>query len=334
MKNLLNFFANSSIVILIFLVTLTASCSKEENPVRFKSGAFPDSVLNMGDINSVYDDYNLDLYLLKGSSPIIFSSNRSSSGGQFDLVQGFVVFVFDQKNGYFELSSSIGNDGFVNTLIEKAKTPGNDFGPYRFFSTGDGYEYLILSSENTQGNLDLYYLRNRPKFDNTNPELQGPLPVSIFNSGSDDAYICLDGNQDTAYFCSSRSGNFDIYLQSKPANMDMSTWLIQNPGTPVQVSDLNSAADDKCPQLMNRIIVFTSNRPGGLGGFDLYYSVLKNGKWSSPINFGPGINTSSNEYRPVLGWHEDFINYFLMFSSDRPGGKGGYDLYFTGIEFD
>ncbi len=52
MKNLLNLFANSSIVILIFLVTLTASCSKEENPVRFKSGAFPDSVLNMGDINS------------------------------------------------------------------------------------------------------------------------------------------------------------------------------------------------------------------------------------------------------------------------------------------
>jgi hypothetical protein len=80
-------------------------------------------------------------------------------------------------------------------------------------------------------------------------------------------------------------------------------------------------------------MVFASNRAGGFGGYDLYYSILKNGFWSSPVNLGPRINTSSDEYRPVIGFNPDFTNKFLMFSSDRPGGKGGFDLYFTGIDF-
>jgi hypothetical protein len=88
-------------------------------------------------------------------------------------------------------------------------------------------------------------------------------------------------------------------------------------------------------------MVFASNRPfreGESANFDLYYSIYKHGKWSSPVNFGSDtvnfgsdINTSSNEYRPVLLANIDFTNYILIFSSDRPGGKGGYDLYFKGV---
>ena len=68
-------------------------------------------------------------------------------------------------------------------------------------------------------------------------------------------------------------------------------------------------------------MVFTSNRPGGFGGYDLYYSVFKNGKWSSPVNFGPRINTASDEYRPLIGYHPDFTNIYMIFSSDRPEEK-------------
>lgn len=313
---------------------LISSCSvEEENPINFPSGAFPDTVLNMGKINSKFDDYNMDSYVLTGNGPIVFSSNRNSQGGQFDLVQGNIAFVFDQTDGYFELTSSVTNDSYLNSLITKANTPGNDFGPYRFFSSSDGFEYLVLSSVNSQGNLDIKYLRNRPQFSQNIPDIEESTPLTLLNSAGDDAYFCLDGNQDSAYFCSSRSGDFDIYVQAKPEKTELSTWFIQNQAPSSLVESLNSAADDKCPMLMNKVMVFTSNRPGGLGGFDLYYSILRNGVWSSPVNFGPGINSSSNEYRPLLGWHENFTNYFLMFSSDRPGGEGGYDLYFTGVEF-
>jgi hypothetical protein len=62
-------------------------CKKTENPIKYPKGTFPDTVINIGDINSPYDDYNLALHQIGGTMPIIFSSNRKSSGGQFDLEQ-------------------------------------------------------------------------------------------------------------------------------------------------------------------------------------------------------------------------------------------------------
>jgi hypothetical protein len=135
------------------------------------------------------------------------------------------------------------------------------------------------------------------------------------------------------YFISDKSGNFDIYLSTRNREDELSEWFSQVYQNPVAVDSLNSSSDDKCPVIFGNLVIFTSDRPGGMGGFDLYYSLSKNGKWSSPENFGPGINTSSDEYRPIIGYHPDFTNYLLMFSSNRPGGKGGFDLYFTGVEF-
>lgn len=318
--------------ILIISISFTA-CTKTENPINFPVGTFPDTVVNMADINSAYDDYNLSLYQLYGNSPIIFSSNRSSSGGQFDLEQAGFTFIFDQTNGSFGLGAEMTNDEFLDKLINKAKTPGNDFGPFRLFSSLDGFEYLLLSSVNATGNLDLFYLRNRPAFSFNLPEVEGPFPVKLLNTSYDDAYICFDSNLDSAYFVTNQDGNFDIFLHKRPADEEISDWFNQDYAVSTKVDSVNSPQDDKCPMVFRKVMVFSSNRPGGLGGFDLYYSIFRNGNWNSPVNLGPGINTSSDEYRPVIGFHPDFSNIFMMFSSSRPGGKGGFDLYFTGIEF-
>ncbi|PWJ57501.1 WD40 repeat protein [Dyadobacter jejuensis] len=79
-------------------------------------------------------------------------------------------------------------------------------------------------------------------------------------------------------------------------------------------------------------MVFASNRAGGYGGYDLYYSTLTGGKWSEPVNFGATINTEFDEFRPILidagvSWNQNM----LVFSSNRAGGKGGFDLYFAGV---
>jgi hypothetical protein len=80
------------------------------------------------------------------------------------------------------------------------------------------------------------------------------------------------------------------------------------------------------------MLIFTSNRPGGYGGFDLYYSKYENGNWSAPTNFGSKINSPFDEYRPILFDEEiDFEKDMMVFSSNRTGGKGGFDLYFVGI---
>jgi hypothetical protein len=329
-------FRKNHIALLLWLLSLPfffTDCKKTENPIRFDKGTFPDTVVNMGSINSQYDDYNISLPQFNGESPIIFSSNRKSSGGQFDLEQAMITFVFDRTNGNFTLNAEMSSDEFLDKLINKAVTPGNDFGPYRLFSTVDGFEYMILSSVNAQGNLDLYYLKNQPVYNTNLPAVDGPHTVSILNSDSDDAYICFNSSQDSAYFASDRDGDFDIFQQEIPAEMALSEWFSQGFSSSAKVDSLNSTGNDKCPMIFKKVMVFASDRAGGLGGYDLYYSLFLNGKWNSPVNMGPGINTSSDEYRPVLGYHPDFTNLFMMFSSNRPGGKGNFDLYFTGIEF-
>jgi hypothetical protein len=64
----------------------------------------------------------------------------------------------------------------------------------------------------------------------------------------------------------------------------------------------------------------------------LYTSSLKDGIWSKPVNMGASINTEFDEYRPILINEGVSTNQTMMvFSSNRTGGKGGFDLYFVGV---
>jgi len=72
-------------------------------------------------------------------------------------------------------------------------------------------------------------------------------------------------------------------------------------------------------------IIFSSNRPGGYGGFDLYISEYKNGSWSNPKNLGQEINTKYNEEAPQIT--ED--GKILFFCSESHRNMGGYDIFFS-----
>jgi hypothetical protein len=318
-------------ILSIILVTF-GGCKKKENTVKYLTGVFPDSVYSMTGLNTIYDDYNSDILLVENNSPIIFSSNRQSKGGQFDLVQGVINYSFDKNNGTFKLNSSITNDQLYSSLISKAITAGNDFGPYSMYSSTDGYNYLFLASQTSNAQLDIFYFKYLPQFGTTIPSISGPYPATLLNSNFDDAYVSFDVNEDSVYFSSNRGGNFDIMLVKKASSATTDAWMTQNFTTAVTIDSLNTTADEKCPFLFRNIIVFASNRPGGLGGFDIYYSVYKKGQWSTPVNMGPKVNSSSDEFRPVLGSDANFSNMFMVFSSNKPGGSGGFDLYFTSFK--
>ena len=82
-----------------------------------------------------------------------------------------------------------------------------------------------------------------------------------------------------------------------------------------------------------KTIIFSSNRPGGLGGLDLYKSVKNaDGSWSTPLNLGEEINTKFDEDAPYINPEADY----LYFSSRGHEGLGGYDIYrakFSGEDF-
>ena len=75
------------------------------------------------------------------------------------------------------------------------------------------------------------------------------------------------------------------------------------------------------------LLVFSSNRIGGMGGFDLYTSERdETGNWSTPIMVN-GVNTAGNELFPTFGADGRFY-----FSSDAHPGLGGLDVYSAKFE--
>lgn len=75
-----------------------------------------------------------------------------------------------------------------------------------------------------------------------------------------------------------------------------------------------------------KYLFFTSNMPGGEGGSDLYYCESVNGDWSDPVNFGPRINSPGTDNFP--SYHPSGR---LFFTSDRSGGIGKLDIYYTSL---
>lgn len=93
-------------------------------------------------------------------------------------------------------------------------------------------------------------------------------------------------------------------------------------------SAINSDSWDSQPTISydGKTLIFASNRPGGLGGVDLYVCYKQeNGQWGQAINMGHEINTSDNELTPFL--HSD--SQTLYFSSKGHKGLGGYDIFYS-----
>ena len=91
---------------------------------------------------------------------------------------------------------------------------------------------------------------------------------------------------------------------------------------------INSAYWESAPCLSpdKKQLYFASDRPGGFGGTDLYVSIqLANGRWSTPQNLGPTINTPGDESCPFM--HAD--NETLYFNSNGHLGYGGTDLFLS-----
>lgn len=89
---------------------------------------------------------------------------------------------------------------------------------------------------------------------------------------------------------------------------------------------INTESWESAPSLSpdKRDLYFTSNRPGGYGGSDLYVSRrMPNGTWTQPENLGPNVNTAGDESCPFI--HAD--NSTLYFTSNGHPGYGGDDLF-------
>ena len=145
------------------------------------------------------------------------------------------------------------------------------------------------------------------------------------NSTYQENSAAFTSDEKVVYFASNRPGGLgglDIYKAEKQPD---GTW-----GAPVSLGPtINTKYNDEAPFIHpdKKTLYFTSDGPTAMGGSDIFRTIYEKGKWTVPANLGSPINSV----------HDD--SYFALsadgkkgyFSSNRPGGKGGSDIYFLGI---
>jgi hypothetical protein len=307
---------------------------------RRKPGRLPDNPINLEDFNTKYDDYNSADPQIGKRVPFCFSSNRKSGGYSFDITYQQMGIFFNTYSGELSVTKSNSNyNGYpdyyekIQNVVDNINSAGNELGPYLLYDYNykfDDADFVLLYATDLTGNFEINYT-----FNNDISDFSEYKPVKYLNSEYNDLYPAFDADFTKIYFCSDReNGKFDVfYVNINNTSKEIIKELSDSSSHEVYKDvNISSDYDDKCPYIFDNMLVFSSNRPGGFGGFDLYYSIFKNGKWSSPENIGAHINTEFDEYRPII-FEEgvDEARYMMVFSSDRPGGKGGFDLYFVGV---
>lgn len=329
--------------LLSFILFLSVGCDtfSPDSPKDY-NGKFLEEVVALDDFNSEFDDYNSNLPSNReGLTQLTFSSKRDKKD-YFNLVYIKAEFTYGTRLALQKYSGEryYGSDyfGYYNSsdfLASRANGNFNVLGPKTVsfpkdfkYNSMASKDFILFYADDSEKDLEIKYIADSGE--------RLPVKFSILNSSKDDAYPSFSSTGDKIYFCSNRGGDFDIYEVSIPRteNEVVTVESLINPKvfTLRKVDELSSPYEDKCPYLYENTMVFVSNRPGGKGGFDIYSSKFENGKWSAPINAGDRINTTFNEYRPILPSLDHFTYNLMLFSSDRPGGKGGFDLYMTGLD--
>jgi len=149
------------------------------------------------------------------------------------------------------------------------------------------------------------------------------------NSNHNDGAQCISPNGKYLFFTICNAdfgyGSCDIYWSKREGNV----WTKpKNCGSKVNTryweSQPSIASDGKT-------LYFTSNRPGGKGGMDIWKTeMVSEGVFSQPVNLGATINTPHDELSPFI----HFDQKTLYFSSDGHLGMGGKDLFYAKKQLD
>jgi outer membrane protein OmpA-like peptidoglycan-associated protein len=141
------------------------------------------------------------------------------------------------------------------------------------------------------------------------------------NTRFNDSNIAMSPNGNILFLYKDGVGDGDIFSSTKQGD---STWA-----KPIAFSGaINSSFYESSISITQdeSTIYFASERPGGLGGIDIYSCTKdKKGGWTVVKNLGPTINTEYDDDAPFI----DYDGKTLYFSSKGRKGMGGYDIYKT-----
>jgi outer membrane protein OmpA-like peptidoglycan-associated protein/tetratricopeptide (TPR) repeat protein len=258
---------------------------------------------NIEEINTSYNDFAPTITM--DGEELVFSSNRPNSHapnevGEFDDD----IYVTTFENGKWAKVKPIKGD--INT--DK-----NDITNNLSF---DGTS-LLISQINSGGNYDIYetFLKGD----------HWTKPVSFspnINYKANDTYACYDpGNVYIYYARDNANGNrgYDIYI-SGVMNRPQRKY-----GTPRPVSQISSPFNDGPIYVhpSGKYLYFASEGFNSMGGYDIFMCKREGQNWGAPINLGYPINTPYDDFF----FASTANGKYAYITSNRAGGKGGYDIY-------
>lgn len=228
------------------------------------------------------------------------------------------ISAFNPQNDYFIWLGRlyhIDHPEELKTTNEIAST-GFKFDPYKPYNnlaiSGDGKTLIFINSQKSENRI--FYV-----YKSANTWSEAVDITSQIRSGGNCFPSSLSYNGKRLYITKYDNFESDIYVSS----LSEKGWS----GMRKLNGNINSSYWDThaCESPDEQVLYFASNRPGGFGGMDIYYSIKIKNDWIKPINAGMQINTFMNDDYPLL------INggQTLIFSSQGfKRGKDGYDIYY------
>ncbi|MBK7667255.1 MAG: PD40 domain-containing protein [Sphingobacteriaceae bacterium] len=214
----------------------------------------------------------------------------------------------------------------ITNMGEEVNSPYPDYVPV--ITQDESVMYFTSRREGSSNNVkDAYGNYHEDVYISYNTYGKWSKPANIgkpINTETHDACVALspDGQRMIVYRTAPDLITGDLYVTRSVDGFNGKMWgPLQKYGNEINSQFIETSA---CFSNDTSEIYFSSNRPGGYGGKDLYrIKKLPNGRWAMPFNLGKEVNTPYDDDDPYL--HPDGIT--LFFSSRGHNTIGEYDVF-------
>lgn len=206
--------------------------------------------------------------------------------------------------------SDIGSTFFKDKYIMYSSRKTGAIGAGKDENTNDPYNGLYCLNMDKTGNLSKPYFFAYP-----------------LDSKGNEGGLAFSTDEKTVYYTKSAEGNSKNYqLYKSIFDNAKYTWTNE---IAVNFNSVTYSIENPSLSPDGKKMYFSSNMPGGFGGYDIYVAEINNdGMPINPVNLGIVINTSNDEKFP----YASPTNKEIYFSSNGHNGYGGQDVFVSKIK--
>ncbi|MDY7395989.1 OmpA family protein [Aureibaculum sp. 2210JD6-5] len=294
-----------SLIILIFVLSTVFSNAQIERADSIKAAEY--SIKNL-EVNTKYQDFGSTFM---GKDKIVFSSSRKTAG---------------LSNRKWKKN----DQPFLNLYIGDLKSNG-EIVNVKPFSSDVNSKYHDAFVAFTPDLKEVYFTSNNYMGGKLKSEGLKIFKATVDKKGHWKDFSSLpfnDDDYDTGHPMISADGSKLYFVSNMPGTLgDTDIFVVDlNQGHYGKIINLgetiNSKYKEYSPYVDGDVIYFSSNRPGGKGGFDIYMTKL-DGSIPEPINLGEPMNSKGDDISFII----DSDKLQGYFSSNRNGGMGDDDIY-------